>query len=209
MEPALDRAVVPRDGRSTRLAELRPPACEQRGIDVLRARHRRDGVREPGEVVVGRRDDDAIPVGLEVGRGAESSDEQLADVAQEPDRGIERRCRLRPAEHEEPVAGARGEGGRDATAGGRAEAVVPVAGDEVRCSVGRDPDGERRRVGQLDVDGRSSGGRHRVTVHGETIAGQIRGGEVSPAAVAARVRVVGGVLRRSRAADGVRRASDR
>ena len=126
--------------------DLVPARGDPVGVDVLRARHRRDGVCETCALVVGTVDLHALAPLLDIRHRTKSRGERSADVAQESKRGIERRVELDGAEIEQPVAGAARERGGNAGARRGAQAIGGSLIIGVRDRVDED------RAGRKDCD---------------------------------------------------------
>jgi hypothetical protein len=143
------------------------------GVHVLAAVHGRDGAGQPGALVRGAVDLDALAPLLQVGPGAQPGHERAADVAQERQRRGERRVQLRGAQVEQAMAGAPREGAGDAGPGRGGQPVVrrlAVSGRQVgeHRAGGQDGQALRATLGagaaRRDILCRPAGGI-RVTQH--------------------------------------------
>jgi len=144
--------------------ELGPPRREPGGVHVLGARDRGDFT---GELLEGSgRDRHSHPIALllEVADRAEPRDEEPREVAEEAERGRERRGDLDGSEMEEPSGRAGGEGSRDGLGGPGLERRGVRILEEAQPSRG----GDREREAVLRL-----GWERPVTGHLTTGAGAI------------------------------------
>src|SRR5206468_4810726 len=93
-QPVPDRAAIRPDLVGKRAVELRPARGDPVGVDVLAAVHGRDTAGQARALVLGAINLYVLASLLEVGQGAEPRQERAAEVAQECERGNERRVEL-------------------------------------------------------------------------------------------------------------------